>query len=415
MSGAEKRRPVLLVLASTYPRWQGDPEPGFVHELSKRLTDRFHVIVLGPHAPGAKVRENMDGVEVVRYRYAPERWETLVNDGGIVTNLKLYRWKLLLVPSFVLMQAWWAWWLRRRERVDVVHAHWLIPQGVIAAWLGKPFLVTSHGADLYALRSGPLQALKCFVLRRAQAATVVSRAMRDAVAALGADIAKVSVVPMGVDMAGRFVPDGAVQRSRSELLFVGRLVEKKGLRHLLEALPAVLRERPDVTLTIAGFGPEEERLKAQVRELGLQDAVRFLGAVAQKDLPGLYRRAALFVAPFVRAESGDQEGLGLVLVEALGCGCPVLAGDVPAVGDVIAEHWRIDVRDVRAFSARILQMLDNATASGDQVQVAREVLVNRLGWGHVASRYAGLLYGAASGLRPEAGADTLDKQGQEGQ
>lgn len=218
--------------------------------------------------------------------------------------------------------------------------------------------------------------------------------MRDAVAALGADIAKVSVVPMGVDMAGRFVPDDAVQRSRSELLFVGRLVEKKGLRYLLDALPAVLGERPDVMLTIAGFGPEEERLQVQVRELGLENAVRFLGAVAQKDLPGLYRRATLFVAPFVRAESGDQEGLGLVLVEAIGCGCPVLAGDVPAVGDVIAENWRINVRDAQAFAARILQMLGDVTASLDQAQVAREILVSRVGWDHVASRYAGLLQSA---------------------
>lgn len=384
-------KPRLLVLASTYPRWLGDPEPGFVHELSKRLTERFHVIVLCPHSPGAKPREMLDGVEVVRYRYAPERWETLVNDGGIVTNLKLHRWKLLLVPGFVLMQAWWAWRLCRREQVDVVHAHWLAPQGLIAAWLGRPFLVTSHGADLYALRSGPLQALKRFVLRKAQAATVVSSSMRDAVALLGADIAKVSVVPMGVDMAGRFVPDSTEQRSRSNLLFVGRLVEKKGLRYLLKALPFVQRERSDVTLTIAGFGPDEVHLKAQVHDLGLQDVVRFMGAVPQKDLPDLYRRAALFVAPFVAAQSGDQEGLGLVLVEAIGCGCPVLAGDVPAVGDVVAENWRIDVRDTRAFAARILQMLADATASMNQAQVVRERLLRSLSWEPVAARYAGLL------------------------
>src|SRR5690606_6282774 len=91
--------PTLLVLTSTYPRWAGDPEPGFVHELAKRLTDRFRVIVLGPHAPGAKTAEVLDGVEVIRYRYAPERMETLVNDGGIITNLRRSRWKYLLVPG----------------------------------------------------------------------------------------------------------------------------------------------------------------------------------------------------------------------------------------------------------------------------------------------------------------------------
>ena len=121
--GPEGAKPTLLVLTSTYPRWSGDPEPGFVHELARRLTDRFQVIVLGPHAPGAKTHEVLDDVEVIRYRYAPERLETLVNDGGIVTNLRLARWKLLLVPGFVLTQAWRAWRLIRTRNIDVIHAH----------------------------------------------------------------------------------------------------------------------------------------------------------------------------------------------------------------------------------------------------------------------------------------------------
>lgn len=389
MPGSPK--PQVLVLASTYPRWAGDREPGFVHELAKRLAEEFHVIALCPHAAGAALTEVMDGVEVIRYRYAPEGLETLVNDGGIVTNLRKSRWKLLLVPGFVLMQAWHAWRLSRKRRIDLVHAHWLLPQGLIAALLGKPLLVTSHGADLYALRSRPLQALKRFVLRKARAATVVSSPMRRAASELGADDTKISVVPMGVDMTARFVPSGAAQRSDSELLFVGRLVEKKGLRHLLQALPAVVRARPDVTLSIAGFGPEEEALRTLANSLDLQGIVTFLGAVGQHDLPKLYQRAALFVAPFVRAHSGDQEGLGLVLVEAIGCGCPVLAGDVPAVGDVLPEAWQVNVRDTAKFSERILLMLSDVSGSRHQVQALREDLLMRLSWDRVAERYAKLL------------------------
>jgi glycosyltransferase involved in cell wall biosynthesis len=368
-----------------------------VHELAKRLAGRFHVVVLCPHAKGAAPAETMDGVEVVRYRYAPERWETLVNDGGIVTNLKLHRWKLLLVPGFVLMQAWRAWRLCRERRIDVVHAHWLIPQGLIAALLGRSFLVTSHGADLYALRSKPLQALKRFVLRKAQAATVVSSAMRAAVDELGADLAKVSVVPMGVDMAGRFVPGDASLRSRSELLFVGRLVEKKGLRYLLEALPEVLRVRPDVTLTIAGFGPDEERLKTQAHALGLQAAVRFMGAVAQKDLPALYQRAALFVAPFIKAESGDQEGLPVALMEAVACGCPALAGDVAGLRDIFGEQADaciVNPRDGGALAEAILRQLREPEPAVQRSLAMRAALRTHLGWDHVAAQYAQLLQSA---------------------
>lgn len=395
----ESRPPVLLVLASTYPRWPGDPEPGFVHELSRRLAQRFRVIVLCPHAPGAKPREAMDGVEVVRYRYAPGRWETLVNDGGIVTNLKRARWKLLLVPGFVLGQAWAAWRLVRRERVDVIHAHWLVPQGLIAAllqWLpGRrvPYVVTSHGADLYALKGRLLDGIKRFVARRAAAATVVSSAMRERLAALGVPAAHIHVLPMGVDLSGRFTPDPAVPRSAHEILFVGRLVEKKGLRHLIDAMPLVLAQAPDAFLSIAGFGPEEGVLRQQVRDLGLESKVRFLGAVPQAALPALYRRAALFVAPFVQAESGDQEGLGLVLVEAIGCGCPVLVGDVPAVRDVIeAEEWIADARRTDVLARRIVQLLATVPPQLQaDIQAARQALLARLEWTAVAKSYGKLL------------------------
>ena len=407
-SDSSTRCPVLLVLASTYPRWSGDPEPGFVHDLARRLTGRFRIIVLCPHAPGASKSEALDGVEVVRYRYAPERWETLVNDGGIVTNLRRSTRKYLLVPGFVLAQAWTAWRLIQREKVDVIHAHWLIPQGLIAALLQRmpgrklPFVVTSHGADLFALKGRLLQRFKRFVIRSACVVTVVSEAMREQVREIAGNAVKVSVRPMGVDLHHRFVPDADTPRSQDELLFVGRLVEKKGLRHLLDALPAVIAHRPGTRLRIAGFGPEEAALRHQVETLGLAGHVEFLGAVTQADLPGLYRRAALFVAPFVQAGSGDQEGLGLVLVEAAGCGCPILAGDVPAVRDVLgrASNSVVDPREPAQLANVIVDVLENPQRARASAETLQESLIDRFDWQNIANGYAQILAACSARTRP---------------
>jgi glycosyltransferase involved in cell wall biosynthesis len=393
------KRPRLLVLTSTYPRWAGDPEPGFVYELAKRLTDDFDVTVLGPHAKGALREEVMDGVRVLRYRYAPARLETLVNDGGIVTNLRRQRWKLLLVPTFVLAQAWRTWRLVRARQIDVIHAHWLVPQGLIAAAMGKlsrhapGYLVTSHGADLFALKGRYLDALKRHVVRRAGMVTVVSEAMREEVVRLGADVAKVRVQPMGVDLTGRFIPDRQVRRTTHEILFVGRLVEKKGLCHLLDAMPTILEARPQTRLTIAGFGPEESALRTQVQRLNLEEKVTFLGAVSQGELPILYRRAALMVAPFVQASSGDQEGLGLVIVEAIGCGCPVLAGDVPAIRDIPVQ--RVRSRDCAALAHAVLDMLDGGERTAATVSRQREECLRRFDWRVTAHAYAIVLRSVA--------------------
>ena len=411
----EGRKPRLLVLTSTYPRWPGDPEPGFVHELARRLVRDFDVTVLGPHAPGAQTAGLMDGIGVRRYRYAPAPLETLVNDGGIATNLKRQPWKWLLVPGFILGGWLSLWRLVRSLEPDVIHAHWLVPQGLMVATLGMvsrrvpPFLVTSHGADLYAFRGGLLARMKRFVVRRAAAATVVSEAMRDELARLGANPGKVEVQPMGVDFDDRFVP-GEARRSRDELLFVGRLVEKKGLRHLLDAMPRVLEAHPRAFLTVAGFGPEAAERTAQARRLGIDDRVRFVGAVAQADLPELYRRAAVFVAPFVRSSSGDQEGLGLVLVEAIACGCPVVVSDLPAVQQVLggdAAAVRVPPADPDALAAALVEMLSRPP-SAPELATRRKRLERQFGWPRVAEGYSALLRACAGGSVEEGhGADRL--------
>jgi glycosyltransferase involved in cell wall biosynthesis len=403
MSDAAGGKPVLLVLASTYPRWAGDPEPAFVHELARRLTGEFAVVALVPGAPGARDRETLDGVEVIRFRYAPRRLQTLVNDGGILGNLTRSRWKWLLVPSFVVAQAWCAWRIARRRRVAVVHAHWLLPQGLIAAALGlvmrrpPPFLVTSHGADLFALRGPLLARAKRWVAARAAAITVVSRAMRDTLVDAGTAADRIDVQPMGVDLEHRFTPDAGCERAEADILFVGRLVEKKGLRHLIDALTQIRSDHPGARLLVAGFGPEEAERRQQVARLGLDAHVHFLGAVPQSELPALYRRAAVFVAPFVQARSGDREGLGLVVVEAAGCGCPLVVGDVPAVADVVGADLPATVvaaDSPPALAAAISSVLRTAPRP-DASQLAR--LRERFDWNAVAARYRRLLAGIAAG------------------
>lgn len=398
-------RPRLLVLASTYPRWPGDHEPGFVHELSKRLVGKFEVTVLCPHAPGARTLETMDGVEVVRYRYAPEKLESLVNDGGIVTNLRLHMWKYLLVPGFILAQAWHVWRLSRSPGFDVIHAHWLLPQGLIAAALGSsranlPFVVTSHGADLYALKGAAAATLKRFVIKKATAATVASNAMCGEVLRISHQGSPPQVLPMGVDFDDRFTPGGN-PRDPFEILFVGRLVEKKGLRFLIGAMPEILARHPQAKLTVAGFGPDEDILREMTRTLGLMEAVNFVGAVKQSELPDLYRRASVFAAPFVIASDGDHEGLGLVTIEAIACGCPVIVSSLPAVDDILdataCAEMLVPPGNSSALATAVNHVLANPEHAREQALQLRKQIASRYNWDSVATRYGDLLLRVGAG------------------
>ncbi|MBL8419212.1 MAG: glycosyltransferase [Dechloromonas sp.] len=394
----------LLVLASTYPRWSGDHEPGFVHELNRRLVDHFEVHVICPHAPGAARQEVLDGVTVHRFRYGPNAMETLVQDGGVLANLKRSFWKWCVVPFFVLGLLAATSKHVKQIRPHCIHAHWIVPQGLSLALLGvlprnlQPFLLTSHGGDLFSLRGRLFRELKRWVLRKASAVTVVSRPMLTEAVKLGANVDRTSVIPMGVDFDGRFSLDPGAERVAGQILFVGRLVEKKGVKYLIQALPSIRQRVPSAHLVIVGSGPELPALTALVSRLRLQDCIEFRGAMSQDALPEFYRRAAVFVAPFVDAASGDREGLGLVSIEAIACGCPVVVGDVPVVADIFLDT-EMDMRAIPGNPESLAQKVGDVLVAPEEALRraldVRQRLARQLSWDIVTKRYSALLKNVA--------------------
>jgi len=392
------QKKTILVLASTYPRWTSDPEPGFIHELCKRLISQFNVIALVPDSVDADPDGLLDGVHVIRYRYAPKKLQTLVNNGGIVNNLKIFWWKWFLVPSFLLSQYFMTRKILSERKIDVIHAHWLIPQGWIAHSLSKnfniPFIVTSHGGDLFGLQGNILTKVKKGVAENATAMTVVSQAMKEYLEQISIQPKILEVIPMGVDLQNRFTPKYHIQRHKNELLFVGRLVPKKGLNFLLDALAILVRTRPELSLNIVGFGPEEANLKEQVQQLKLENNVKFLGALSQDKLPDQYRQATLFVAPFVRADNGDQEGLPVALMEAIGCGCPAVVGHVAGIEDLLGEdigHIAVNPHNKQELIAAISTALDEPVIAAERAKHIRRNALALIDWSSVANAYAKML------------------------
>jgi glycosyltransferase involved in cell wall biosynthesis len=395
LSDTKKKK--LLVLSSTYPRWDDDWEPAFVHQLSKRLTEEFDVTVLCPRERGSSKYEDRDGVKIIRYRYAPSSLATLVSNGGIASNLNSNKFKWLLVPMFLTFQTIAIWNAARRIKPNAIHCHWMIPQGICLYIAMKflrsppPFLLTSHGGDLYTFRGRYTSIIKRVVINRANCMTVVSQTMKDDVNVLAQQKKKVSVIPMGIDTKKLFFPESTTLRSKTEVLFVGRLVKKKGIEYLIKAIQSVSASFPNVTLTIIGDGPELDTLKTLSTQLGVDDRTNFVGSVLNKDLPERYRKAAVFVAPFITAESGDQEGLGLVVAEALCCGCPVVVSDVKPVRDItniIKNNTSLTLTRQKSsedISTAIIIQLNGCPSQENLSNYNR--ISNYLDWEVIANRY----------------------------
>ncbi|HEV2891757.1 MAG TPA: glycosyltransferase [Frankiaceae bacterium] len=322
----------LLVVASTFPARAGDGTPGFVRDLAQYEARHFDTLVLVPRTPGAPARERVsDSLTIEWFPYFPRRWEALAH-GAMVENMRKSKGMLAQVPFFLGAELAAIRKAVRRFRPDVIHAHWVVPQGaaVLMAARGVPFVLTTLGGDLYALNGALPTRLKRAVVEKASSLTTMNTDMRERLLALGADPERTHVVPMGADLDALRKTGEGVERVPGRMLFAGRLVEKKGGAVLLEAL----RSLPSGwSLDVVGDGP----LRADLERAAAGMPVRFLGQLSRVELAKAMYAAEVVVVPSVPAASGDQDGLPVVLLEAMGAGSAIVASRLAGIDEAVVD------------------------------------------------------------------------------
>ncbi len=387
----------VLFLAHSYPRYSGDAAGSFLLRLARALGEvGVGVRVVAPGAPGLASSEILDGVPVDRFRYAPRRHENLAYHGNMAALVRESWTARLALLSFLGAYLGAAMRGRRASSPALVHAHWWFPGGLVGSWLSGitrvPLVTTLHGTDVRLARDvKPARAPFRRVLAASAAVTAVSRFLADEVRAV-APCADPLVAPMPV-ATELFQPDGAAsERADDELLFVGRLTTQKGVDRLLEALA---RMRRPARLTVVGDGPEKPALGELAARLGVSGRVSWLPAVPQPGLAPLYRAATALVVP------SHEEGLGLVAVEAMLCGTPVVAFDSGGLRDVVLhERTGLLARagDVDALAAAVDLLLDPAAADfrGRLAKAGRAHALATFAPESVARRYAEIYRRVAS-------------------
>jgi glycosyltransferase involved in cell wall biosynthesis len=393
---------IVVMVTTSYPRFPGDSVGTFMEPIAKSVAARGHdVHVLAPWHPLVTRGRHEGGVHFHFYKYAPlRRLNVFGYAAAMHADVTLKRMAYAAAP--LALAAGWlaARTVARKHRATVMHGHWVVPGGLIAATAAPslPLVVSLHGSDVYVAETfGPARMAARRVFSRAGAITACSADLGQRAIALGADPARVEVVPYGVD-AGRFRPDAQARATRREKLGVaegvtlvfaaGRLVRKKGFEYLVDALP-LIRSTSPVVLAIAGAGDLEAELRERAHQLHVAERVRLLGNLTQDEVAAHLAAADVVVVPSVRDDSGNVDGLPNIVMEALASGTPLVTTRAGGIGAVV-EHERtalvVPERDPVAIAAAVASVAADGALGSRLGAAGRALADSRYGWGRTAER-----------------------------
>ncbi|MGB3683515.1 MAG: glycosyltransferase family 4 protein [Rubrobacteraceae bacterium] len=387
----------VLFVTSTFPRSEDDDQVPWLLELALVLRESgVDLEVLAPTYAGLESHE-VFGIPVHRYRYFTKKREVVTHEAGAMNNMVGRR--DLMLPAYTLVGAGMvaAARLARRGAYDVIHSHWPLPMGLPAqagAWSSrkKPRLVaTFHGAEVaLAKRKSHYRPVLRHLTRNLDAAIANSAST----AATVRDLTGVgaTVIPFGPPRGAVNLDRGPEETGTAEeglpvVLAVGRMVERKGFPVLARAANK-LRGRARVV--IVGGGEYEPVVRREVEQNEVGDVLHLAGRLSNRELSNLYSRCAVFCLPAVVDSRGETEGLGVVLIEAMGHGKPVVASRLGGIVDAVEDGENgllVPPDDPEALAEALLRVAEDRDLAERLGEAGRERAKRLFSWESIAERH----------------------------
>ena len=379
----------VVSITTAFPRSDSDVLIPWIIRLINLLKEKGVETDIFTSSYCGRKSEISNDINVFRFRYFFRKWEKLSHDMSVPEKLKSNKLYFLVLPFFMIFGMISACFYAKKNDFDLIHVHFPFPLALFGIAMKriskKPLVMTCHGSEVNMAKKNPVfRRIFKWMLGYADSVTVNSTFMKNEVEKIIKN-KNIEIIPMGAGIGD--ISDKSTEKreqtTKTNLLFVGRLIEWKGTKYLIDAVK--LLDPGKFELHIAGDGPERENLEKNAPE-----NVVFHGYQTGKNLEELYLNADVFVLPSIVDDAGYTEGLGTVLLEAANFSIPSIGTNVGGIPDIIIDGKTgllVPQKDSAALANAIKTLAEDKTLCGKLTENAQKHLKDNFSWEVITEKF----------------------------
>ena len=396
----------VCIITHSYPRFEGDWKANFIESLAKAYArQNVDVTVFVPYIVNSNLTlGTIDGVRIVKFKYLPFAWLHTIGCGNSMkADLRMNIQDVLLMPFFLMVGTLRFSSLLRREKFDLVHAHWAVPNSLVAI-IGK-FFASSHakifssfpGSDVTVItRLGRFGRMLAKIIAKSDYLSCNSSDLKEELVKAGFNKNKIDFVIYGVDQEKIFFSDRerahlrhtlGISEGDTVLLLVGRFVPKKGFSTAFQSLKYIAESNKNIKLLVVGDGPLKGEYLSILRKNHTEPFVIFAGEVPTQALVQYYSACDIFLMPSQRLPS---DGLNVVVPEAMACGRAIVASNAGG-NDLVVFHgvngYLHDENDPQQLAEFVIKLIERPELAKEMGQNSLKLIRERFNWDTIARYY----------------------------